>query len=502
MSFNPRVHKQNNIKYSTAHTNALLNLAQTQSAETIILENMLQSRLDKIEKAKKKSKKFGRWSKILSKIIPGKIDDAILGLADAANKDRLRAKAYGGIDQGNVTLLKDAAREVDSQARKFSRELMKDMKFSASMKKLVSEKMLSQLAELPEIKALKESFNDLSIVERLKPKNLIDFVKGSGKITGQFMKNPVKWMKRYEKDPVTGELLYKGTLDNRKAFDLSLPKDVREEYKAKLPKRPPISIESEVEDLAEDFIIEETPLDTFEPWEAPAPRTALDVINEEAEVSDLMIDGSLLEDIKVATPAPTRPGLEFAREIEDMEGDLPIDKTAPLDMFKPWDEPSAKPIPPQPDRPEIALAQEEEDYGLPTDINLGLQTPIGGGAYRTEITTDPETLKDVYGTSYMNYAVDTLGDTLLYQTAPYKVLNHESASRSGANRMWNQAVRNQFQDMNRIPIPEGMTVDEMESQFSGFYNQTNQQEIFDSWGRRKQKKFMRQNPNMFQRGRR
>ena len=47
-----------------------------------------------------------------------------------------------------------------------------------------------------------------------------------------------------------------------------------------------------------------------------------------------------------------------------------------------------------------------------------------------------------------------------------------------------------------------MTVDEMESQFSGFYNQTNQQEIFDSWGRRKQRKFMRQNPNMFQRGRR
>ena len=94
------------------------------------------------------------------------------------------------------------------------------------------------------------------------------------------------------------------------------------------------------------------------------------------------------------------------------------------------DESPAKPIPLQPDRPEIALAQEEED-GLPTDINLGLQTPIGG---------------DVYGTSYMN--------------------------------------------------------DEMESQFAGVYNQTNPQEEFDSWGRRKQKKFMRQNPNMFQRGRR
>jgi len=485
---------------------------------------MLQSRLDKIEKAKKKSKKFGRWSKILSKVIPGKIDDAIFGLADAANKDRLRAKAYGGIDQNKVTLLKDAAREVDSQARKFSRELMKDMKFSASMKKLVSEKMLSQLAELPEIKALKESFNDLSIVERLKPKNLIDFVKGSGKITGQFMKNPVKWMKRYEKDSVTGELLFKGTLDYKKYLDATTFDEKNKWYTSYERKRKEAGLSSDLflqgkgydsgglsytsfseveEPLGENFMIEETPLDTFEPWEAPAPRTALDVINEEAEISDLMIDGSLLEDIKVATPAPTRPGLEFAREIEGMEGDLPIDKTAPLDMFKPLDESPAKPIPLQPDRPEIALAQEEEDYGLPTDINLGLQTPIGGGAYRTEITTDPETLKDIYGTSYMNYAVDTLGDTLLYQTAPSKVLNHESASRSGANRMWNQAVRNQFQDMNQIPIPEGMTVDEMQSQFAGVYPQgPSKQEIFDSWNKRKQKKFMRQNPNMFQRGRR
>ena len=398
---------------------------------------------------------------------------------------------------------------------------MKDMKFSASAKKLVSQKMMAQLAELPEIKALKEKFNNLPIKEKLKPKKLLDFVKGSGKITGQFMKNPVGFMKRYEKDPVTGELLYKGTTDYKKYLDATKPEERKKlwnSFKRKqgesglsdsfyfstdIPARPKLSIESEVEDLAEDFKIEEvSPLKTLEPWEAPAPRTAVDVINEEAEVADLMIDGSLLEDIKVATPAPTRPGLEFAREIEDMEGDLPIDKEAPLDMFKPWDEPPAKPIPLQPDRPEIALAQEEED-GLPTDINLGLQTPIGGGAYRTEITTDPETLKDIYGTSYMNYAVDTLGDTLLYQTAPSKVLNHESASRSGANRMWNQAVRNQFQDMNQIPIPEGMTVDEMQSQFAGVYPQgPSKQEIFDSWNKRKQKKFMRQNPNMFQRGRR
>ena len=171
MSFNPRVHKKNNIKYSTSHTNALLNLAQTQAAETIILENMLQSRLDKIEKAKKKSKKFGAFSKIVSKIIPGKVDDAILGIANAAFADRQRAKAYGGIDIGQVSLLKDAAREINSQALEFSEELMKDMTFRAGAKKLISDKMIAQIGELPEIKKLKENFNALSFKEQLKPKN-------------------------------------------------------------------------------------------------------------------------------------------------------------------------------------------------------------------------------------------------------------------------------------------------------------------------------------------
>ena len=79
MSFNPRVQKKNNIKYSQSHTNALLNLARTQAAETVILENMFE-RLDKISKAKKRSKRGFRIGKVLSKIIPGKLDDAILGV--------------------------------------------------------------------------------------------------------------------------------------------------------------------------------------------------------------------------------------------------------------------------------------------------------------------------------------------------------------------------------------------------------------------------------------
>ena len=174
MSFNPRVQKKNNIKYSQSHTNALLNLAQTQAAETVILENMLQKRLDKISKAKKRSKRGFRIGKVLSKIIPGKLDDAILGVASSAYADRQRSKAYGGIDTSQVSLLKDAAIEIDSQAREMSDKLMKDMKFSANAGKLISKKMMDQIAELPEIKKLKDKFSSLPLKEQLKPKNLFD----------------------------------------------------------------------------------------------------------------------------------------------------------------------------------------------------------------------------------------------------------------------------------------------------------------------------------------
>jgi len=305
MSFNPRVQKKNNIKYSQSHTNALLNLAQTQAAETVILENMLQKRLDKISKAKKRSKRGFRIGKVLSKIIPGKLDDAILGVASSAYADRQRSKAYGGIDTSQVSLLKDAAIEIDSQAREMSDKLMKDMKFSANAGKLISKKMMDQIAELPEIKKLKDKFSSLPLKEQLKPKNLFDFLTGSAEVSANFMKNPVGFMKRYERDPVTKELQYKGTSALRKAFDSVIPAEKQRYFNEfnrlkkdaglddsvfSMLQRPGVEIPSEVDDFAGDMVVEEIPM------------TAADVVNAENEALEVMVDGTLLADIKSAMP--------------------------------------------------------------------------------------------------------------------------------------------------------------------------------------------------------
>jgi len=337
MSFSPRVHKKNNIKYSNAASNALLNLAQTKAAETIILESMLQSRLDKIERAKKKGKKFGMFKSIVSKIIPGKLDDAILSIADAAYKDRLRSSAFGGIDTGEVTLLADAAREIDSQARGFSEDLMKDMKFSSSAKNFVSEKMMAQLAELPEIKKAQDKFNSLGLKEKFIPKNMLDFVKSASDTTAQFMKNPVGFMKRYERDPITKELQYKGTASLNKFFSSTVESE-RKKYQNEFNRlRKEAGLDMSVYNMLEtpevdlqfrmDTEIDETLYD-FGVASVDVP-SALDVITQETDAGSLMLDNTLLQDIKQGLPEPTPEAMGLSQEIESMVPEPSIDLLNP-----------------------------------------------------------------------------------------------------------------------------------------------------------------------------
>ena len=502
MSFNPRVHKKNNIKYSTSHTNALLNLAQTQAAETIILENMLQSRLDKIEKAKKKSKKFGAFSKIVSKIIPGKVDDAILGIANAAFADRQRAKAYGGIDIGQVSLLKDAAREINSQALEFSEELMKDMTFRAGAKKLISDKMIAQIGELPEIKKLKENFNALSFKEQLKPKNLMSFVKGSSEVTANFMKNPIGFMKRYERDPITKELQYKGTSALNKFFSSSIEAD-RKTYQNefnRLRKEAGLdmSVYSMLETPREELQIRMPSIDEQgfpEGFAKMSIPSAADVVSDEIEVEDLLLDRTLLDDVKEALPEPTRPAIELSKEIEDMADDLPVEPDRPI-ISIPSEEPDIAPdmsLEPTPERPSVAMPSEElED--IEGDMLLPQpQRAFGGGAFQTNLTYDPVTLQPTYGTSYMNYAVDSVGDTLMYQTPEFKA-NTFDMSRRNAQAFYDLTP---LDSLLSVTQPSGMSVEETLSQFGAFNEPFKKQQMFDRMSKRDQRKFRRNNPNMF-----
>lgn len=504
MSFNPRVQKKNNIKYSQSHTNALLNLAQTQAAETVILENMLQKRLDKISKAKKRSKRGFRIGKVLSKIIPGKLDDAILGVASSAYADRQRSKAYGGIDTSQVSLLKDAAIEIDSQAREMSDKLMKDMKFSANAGKLISKKMMDQIAELPEIKKLKDKFSSLPLKEQLKPKNLFDFLTGSAEVSANFMKNPVGFMKRYERDPVTKELQYKGTSALRKAFDSVIPAEKQRYFNEfnrlkkdaglddsvfSMLQRPSVGIPSEVDDFAGDMVVEEIPM------------TAADVVNAENEALEIMVDGTLLADIKDAMPGEvvdSAASPELNQILNELvEEEVKVKPERPL-VGIPLEEPDMAldmSLTPAPERPSVPLLSGESDDIEGDMVIPGFEKAFGGGAFQTNITYDPETLQKIYGTSYMNYAVDALGDTTIVRTPERKSTNL-GMSRTRAQFDYNTQPVNSLLSVTQ---PQGMSVDDVLSQFAGINEPLTLQQMFDNMSRRDQRRFRRNNPNMFRR---
>jgi hypothetical protein len=118
---------------------------------------------------------------------------------------------------------------------------------------------------------------------------------------------------------------------------------------------------------------------------------------------------------------------------------------------------------------------------------------FGGGAFQTNVIYDPVTLQPTYSTSYMNYAVDSVGDTLMYQTPVFKSTNL-GFSRSQAQNAFNVTP---LDSLLSVAQPPGMSVDEVQLQFAGFNEPFTQQQMFDRMSRRDQRRFRRNNPNMF-----
>lgn len=138
----------------------------------------------------------------------------------------------------------------------------------------------------------------------------------------------------------------------------------------------------------------------------------------------------------------------------------------------------------KPDRPNVGIPSEQDD--IAADMTLPQpQKEFGGGAYQTNITYDPETLQEIYGTSYMNYAVDAVGDTTIVRTPERKSTN------LGMSR-----TRAQF-DYNTQPVdslisvvqPPGMSVDEVQSDFAGINTPVSKQEMFNRMSKKQQRKF-------------
>ena len=105
--------------------------------------------------------------------------------------------------------------------------------------------------------------------------------------------------------------------------------------KPEQPTVPTLTGESEDDDLADDFVIEETTLDEFEPWEAPAPPPpnipTIDDPYDEELVTDFVIEETTLDDFEPwKTPAP----LVAAKEVADIVVEIAADAFSRPDDFE------------------------------------------------------------------------------------------------------------------------------------------------------------------------
>ena len=99
--------------------------------------------------------------------------------------------------------------------------------------------------------------------------------------------------------------------------------------KPEQPTVPTLTGESEDDDLADDFVIEETTLDEFEPWEAPAPPPpnvpTIDDPYDEELVTDFVIEETTLDDFEPwEAPAPFVADESGIDEVEVNTGDTSV----------------------------------------------------------------------------------------------------------------------------------------------------------------------------------
>lgn len=138
----------------------------------------------------------------------------------------------------------------------------------------------------------------------------------------------------------------------------------------------------------------------------------------------------------------------------------------------------------KPERPNVGIPSEQDD--MAGDMTLPQpQKEFGGGAYQTNITYDPETLQEIYGTSFMNYAVDSVGDTTIVRT-PERKSTDLGMSRSRAQFDYNTQP---VDSLISVVQPPGMSVDEVQSDFAGVNVPVSKQEMFNRMSKKQQRKF-------------
>jgi hypothetical protein len=247
------------------------------------------------------------------------------------------------------------------------------------------------------------------------------------------------------------------------------------------------------DDIAEDLIVDE------EEGNLPVNKTTEEINNNSnsIDINDIAFETSDAESTKV--------------DMSELENDFGVGtNNAELDLngnivTKPFEKPDYKTFGPlsyqdnpftnpyrimdnlplsKPERPNVGIPSEQDD--MAGDMRLPQpERAFGGGAFQTNLTYDPVTLQPTYGTSYMNYAVDSVGDTLMYQTPEFKT-NRFDMSRRNAQTYYDLTP---LDSLLSVTQPSGMSVEETLSQFGAFNEPVSKQEMFNRMSKKQQRKF-------------
>ena len=288
-------------------------------------------------------------------------------------------------------------------------------------------------------------------------------------------------VKDFERDYRTGEFKDKSLMDRfgRSVFGMK-----RGDFTGTL---------KDEDDMAEDLILDD------EEGNLPINKTTKEINNNSNSIdtNDIAFETSDAESTKVDTSELEIDLLAGTNNAElDLNGNI---------VTKPFEKPDYKTFGPlsyqdnpftnpysimdnlplsKPERPNVGIPSEQDD--MAEDMRLPEpKREFGGGAFQTNITYDPVTLQPTYGTSYMNYADNSVGDTLMYKTPEFKT-NTYDMSRRNAQTYYDFTP---LDSLLSVTQPSGMSVDEVQSDFGGINEPVSKQEMFDKMSEKQKRKF-------------
>jgi hypothetical protein len=199
--YNARGTYQNQTKFSTAKENNLLQLLKLRTEDTIMIEKMVQNKLNKLKNTKSQS--FARKAiKGLTRLTSNKFDDLIFDATAALIDDKKRSNLLSsqGINTTKLKYLKTKGDEISRNVKDALRQSTEDMKAGNSIKNMGLDIIIGEVIKSDEFKDATERYKDKfdSFKEKFNPLNV--FQKGGNALTDEMISKTSQLVPGFDAD--------------------------------------------------------------------------------------------------------------------------------------------------------------------------------------------------------------------------------------------------------------------------------------------------------------